>query len=408
MLTQCPECKLQISDKAITCPHCGYPLKPDVIRTRPYTKSNKRKRLPNGFGQISQIKGKNLRNPYRAMVTIGKDPDTGKPISRLLQPNAYFATYNDAYAALLEYNRKPGSQPIKNEENSITVAELFEEWSKWYYPVLSKSAIENHTTAWNASKMLYSIPVNKLKAKNIRNCIDSVRAVTTKHRIKTLFTLMLDYAVEHEYCDNNVAKLIKLDPVVSKELNTVKTPHIAFTEDELNIMWNRMPDVRFVDYMLIQCYMGLRPRELLGILVENVDLENWTIKCGMKTDAGKNRIIPIHSAIRDLVKMKYKVANKLESPYLFNNIMSKGMSYTTYNKYFTEAIAEMGLNPEHRPHDPRKNFITLAKKYNVDEYAIKRIVGHAIDDITEKVYTERGIDWLKEEMEKIKGKALVG
>ena len=408
MLTQCPECKLQISDKAITCPHCGYPLKPDVIRTRPYTKSNKRKRLPNGFGQISQIKGKNLRNPYRAMVTIGKDPDTGKPISRLLQPNAYFATYNDAYAALLEYNRKPGSQPIKNEENSITVAELFEEWSKWYYPVLSKSAIENHTTAWNASKMLYSIPVNKLKAKNIRNCIDSVRAVTTKHRIKTLFTLMLDYAVEHEYCDNNVAKLIKLDPVVSKELNTVKTPHIAFTEDELNIMWNRMPDVRFVDYMLIQCYMGLRPRELLGILVENVDLENWTIKCGMKTDAGKNRIIPIHSAIRDLVKMKYKVANKLESPYLFNNIMSKGMSYTTYNKYFTEAIAEMGLNPEHRPHDPRKTFITLAKKYNVDEYAIKRIVGHAIDDITEKVYTERGIDWLKEEMEKIKGKALVG
>ena len=152
MLTQCPECQLQISDKAITCPHCGYPLKPEVVRTRPYTKSNKRKRLPNGFGQISKISNKNLRNPYRAMVTIGKDPDTGKPISRLLQPNAYFATYNDAYAALLEYNRKPGSQPIKNEENSITVAELFEEWSKWYYPVLSKSAIENHTTAWNASK----------------------------------------------------------------------------------------------------------------------------------------------------------------------------------------------------------------------------------------------------------------
>lgn len=26
MLTKCPECELQVSDKASTCPHCGYPL----------------------------------------------------------------------------------------------------------------------------------------------------------------------------------------------------------------------------------------------------------------------------------------------------------------------------------------------------------------------------------------------
>lgn len=47
-------------------------------------------------------------------------------------------------------------------------------------------------------------------------------------------------------------------------------------------------------------------------------------------------------------------------------------------------------------------FVTMAKKYQVDEYAIKYIVGHAITDITEKVYTERDVEWLKEEMKKIK------
>ena len=26
-LIQCPECELQVSDKALSCPHCGYPLK---------------------------------------------------------------------------------------------------------------------------------------------------------------------------------------------------------------------------------------------------------------------------------------------------------------------------------------------------------------------------------------------
>lgn len=48
------------------------------------------------------------------------------------------------------------------------------------------------------------------------------------------------------------------------------------------------------------------------------------------------------------------------------------------------------------------HFITQAKKYGVDEFAIKYIVGHAITDITEKVYTKREIGWLKTEIEKIK------
>lgn len=44
----------------------------------------------------------------------------------------------------------------------------------------------------------------------------------------------------------------------------------------------------------------------------------------------------------------------------------------------------------------------MAKKSEVDEYAIKYIVGHKISDITERVYTERNVEWLKSEMEKIK------
>lgn len=55
MLIQCPECDLQVSDKANTCPHCGYPLKPDA-KLKSSRKPNKRRRLPNGFGQISEIK----------------------------------------------------------------------------------------------------------------------------------------------------------------------------------------------------------------------------------------------------------------------------------------------------------------------------------------------------------------
>lgn len=33
--------------------------------------------------------------------------------------------------------------------------------------------------------------------------------------------------------------------------------------------------------------------------------------------------------------------------------------------------------------------------------AIKKIVGHKIQDITEATYTERDIEWLREDIEKI-------
>ena len=97
MLKLCPECCLQVSDKAAACPHCGYPLK---SKSSLPPKKKKHMRLPNGFGQISEVRGRNLRKPFRAMVTAGRT-DEGKPIVCPLRPVAYFETYNEAYEALM-------------------------------------------------------------------------------------------------------------------------------------------------------------------------------------------------------------------------------------------------------------------------------------------------------------------
>ena len=43
----------------------------------------------------------------------------------------------------------------------------------------------------------------------------------------------------------------------------------------------------------------------------------------------------------------------------------------------------------------------MAKKYKVDEYALKYMIVYKIEDITKKVYTQRDANWLKEEIEKI-------
>lgn len=91
MLISCPECNKQISDKAISCPSCGYPiqaLQKESVQISPQTPRKRkqgRMRLPNGFGRITEIKGRNLRRPFRAMVSDGKD-ETGHPIGKLLKP----------------------------------------------------------------------------------------------------------------------------------------------------------------------------------------------------------------------------------------------------------------------------------------------------------------------------------
>ncbi|MCD8330325.1 MAG: hypothetical protein LUC27_06550, partial [Lachnospiraceae bacterium] len=46
--------------------------------------------------------------------------------------------------------------------------------------------------------------------------------------------------------------------------------------------------------------------------------------------------------------------------------------------------------------------VSIAKRFVVDEYAIKYMIVIYINYLTERVYTERNVQWLKEEIEKIK------
>ena len=152
--------------------------------------------------------------------------------------------------------------------------------------------------------------------------------------------------------------------------------------------------------ILIQCYTGFRPKELCEIRIYNI--KDGTITGGIKTKAGKNRVVPVHSKISALVDDCFKNSKASGSEYLFTKTNGSAYNYQSYKKQFDSFLLHSNLNTEHRPHDARKTFVTMAKDSNVDEYAIKYIVGHVIEDLTERVYTKRNIEWLKTEIEKIK------
>ena len=92
----------------------------------------------------------------------------------------------------------------------------------------------------------------------------------TKSRIKSLFNLLLDYGLEYEIVSMNYARTFDISDDIVKEKEQAKKPHIIFTEEELNILWNNVGKVEFVDWILIQCYMGWRPQELATLKLDEI------------------------------------------------------------------------------------------------------------------------------------------
>lgn len=127
----------------------------------------KRMRLPNGFGSITEIKGKRLRNRFYVRISIGKDAN-GRPIYKSLSPKAYFATYNDAYAALIDYNRNP-----YDLNKNITLGGLMELYRPYYYAHNdSISAQKRFEISWKYCSICRDVPVREFRQRHVRTILD--------------------------------------------------------------------------------------------------------------------------------------------------------------------------------------------------------------------------------------------
>lgn len=339
-------------------------------------------RNPNGYGSIYKLSGKR-RKPFIVRKTIGWNDD-GR---QLYQTIGYYASRPEAIRALADFNLNPYDIDVAK----VNFSEVFEKWSTRKFDKISKSNVNGYNAAYKISESLHEMKFVDIKTDHLQDVIDECElGYGTLRKIKVLFNQLFKYAMEHDIVNKDYAKYVDIG---EDESESTRSP---FTNEEIQLLWENVGRMEFIDTVLIMAYTGLRPGELLLIKTADIDIENRTMRGGIKTKAGKNRLIPINKKILPLIQQRVQSENE----FLVVNFEGNQMRYWNYYEEKWKKIMEQ-LEMEHKPHDCRHTFATFMDNAGANKLSIKRIMGHASSDITDKVYTHKDIEELKKAIDLI-------
>lgn len=335
---------------------------------------------PNGFGSVYKLSGKR-RKPWIARKTIGWD-ENGKQIYFTI---GYFEKRVDALNALSEYNKNPFVT-----KHDITLNELYEEWSSVKFNKISDKTINTYSTAWNHLSKIGDMPFREIRTNHMQSIIDNMElSRSSMQKVKVLAGLLFKYALENDIVSKNYAEFIELPKKEKKERE-------IFSDMEIKKLHEIADFTPWVDTVLILIYTGMRISEMLELTKFNVDIDNMIITGGVKTDAGKNRIIPIHSKIQPYIKKWYDsngpcLIHREGSPILQNY----------YRKYLYYPTLEKANVRKLTIHSTRHTFASLMARAGADTISTQRIIGHADYSTTANIYTHIDVEELKKAIEMI-------
>lgn len=339
-------------------------------------------RNPNGFGTVVNL-GKKRRRPYGVRITSGWTDD-GKQKFKYI---SYHEKKTEAILALAEFNKNP----YDLDSARITFKEIYEKWSEVEYRTLSDSSVKGYKSVFKHCSGIHDKVFKELKKTHLQGVIDEIEAPSSAELCKFLFMKLYKFGLENDIVEKDYSKFVKLPkkPAVKKK--------VPFTQEEIDLLWKNINYIKYADFTLILLYTGMRIGELLDIKKEDIHLEDRYMIGGKKTEAGINRIIPLHKRIVPLIE---KRMNESPNEWLFINKRGAKLQYSPFMKYHWSNLMQ-DLHAEHTPHDTRHTFISEMNRLNINTITVKRIVGHSNADVTEG-YTHKYISELLEAVDKLK------
>lgn len=335
----------------------------------------------NGDGSVYRIGGKR-RKPWGARITCGWqiDANTGK-VKQVYQQIGTFATRPEAEKALNSFLENP----YDIDAHKITFSEAYDRWSSEYYETLKNpSSARSYKAAYAYCQPLYNMRMRDIRVEHMQGVIkDAKVGDATKGRMKSLFNLLFKWCMIHEVVEKDYSALF-----VQKIGKRNKENRVPFSDKEILLLWEH-EEAPFVDLVLVGLYTGFRPTEICLLENEKIDLEAGLMIGGIKTEAGTDRTVPIHSKIFPIVKKHWRSDRK----FLFVDERQTALTYDQYRGRFKHIM--QWLHMDHTPHETRHTFITNAEQNGMPRDILKLIVGHELNDITEKYYIHRSLDDLR-------------
>lgn len=379
----------------------------------------KHPRLPNKYGSIKKLSGKNRTNPYGVYPPTTEFDDEGHP--KAVPALAYVDDWYYGFSILTAYHAGayvPGVYPpppdakiANTKDMDSTIKAILQDYGKVRAAITGQEEVDAPTFAdvydrffaakYTNSKRSYSpctVATTRAAYKNcsaLHNRIfrelrysdlqEVVDTCTLKHAslelIVSLLHQMYSYADREGLCDKDYSTNVRINIEDDDEGG------VPFTENELKILWENQKDP-IVEFILIMCYSGFR---ITAYRTLKVDLKDQYFQGGIKTKSSKDRIVPIHPSILPLVQRRIRRDGTLLS-----------ISLVAYRKSMYDKLEALGIE-KHTPHDCRHTFSWLCEKYEVAENDRKRMLGHSFGaDITNSKYGHRTVEELRAQICKIK------
>lgn len=366
----CIKCGKGIPDAAPYCCWCG---KKQAQAPRKNTKRG------NGTGSVYRNGDK-----WVAAITKGYRIEGDKK-KRIVVKKCGLKTKKEAIEYLTTLAGKP------QREKDITWRALYELWLPTHRA--GKSTMDCYKSAEKYFAPLEFWKLKEIEIDDLQECLDDCpKGRRTKENMKALCGLMYKYAIPRGYAPLNLAQYLIMSGDHSEERE-------SFNAEQLEAIRAACGKVPYADYIYCMCYLGFRPSEFLALDVSNYDADEKTITGGAKTEAGKNRIVPISEKIQPIIS---GLANGRSEGALFCDSEGNAFSYDKFRAAcFYPAIDAIGIdnpiiNGKHKysPHTCRHTFATLMKRINAPDKDKMKLIGHASAEML-RYYQDVNVDDLK-------------
>ncbi len=338
----CPKCKAELADGSKFCHICGKPLQGTTRNAR---------RRGNGEGSVYK------RGPtWEAAVVIAYRLDGKGKAQPVRRTKGGFRTKKEALAAI------PDLRAAKTERRCPTIDDLWNQFQMGHYKKLSASRQEKYRIAWPKLEAIRYTRIDLLTTADLQAAVDQAQTFYPARDIRDLLSILYQLAMPDQFVSSNLADFLVLPDLNAKEQE-------AFTAEEIQKLWKHYADDNWwTGYILLMCYTGMMPGELMSARKDMIDWQAKTI-----TGAGKKtktrRDIPIVLAdvilpvLRDLCD--HTPGEKLIR-------INKDRFY----KVYYETVEAAGVR-RLRPYDCRHTAATALAAENIPPSVIQKIMRHA-------------------------------